>query len=78
MLAGSTIASATFFLSGSNFELTFAVAMIPPALALAWMTYHFGDELWGHRKGTSEAHLRSSSKRIHMLRAIDSGLLLHP
>lgn len=33
MLAGSTIASATFFLTGSSYELTFAAAMVRPFLS---------------------------------------------
>ena len=54
MLAGSTIAAATFYLTGSNYELTFAVAIVPPALALAWMVHNFRDEVFGPVHGESE------------------------
>ena len=54
MLAGSTIAAATFYLTGSSYELTFAVAIVPPALALAWMVHNFKDEVFGPVHGESE------------------------
>ena len=58
MLAGSTIAAATFYLTGSNYELTFAVAIVPPALALAWMVHNFRDEVFGPVHGESECGLQ--------------------
>eukprot|EP00798_Chlamydomonas_sp_ICE-L_P027969 gene27969-8851_t len=47
MLIGSTIAAVTFTLTGQNYIATFAVAMIPPLLALIWMLQNFGDEVFG-------------------------------
>lgn len=44
-LAGSAVASAVFFLSGASYITTFAVATIPPCLALAWLTFAFRGEL---------------------------------
>lgn len=43
-LAGSAVASAVFFLSGASYITTFAVATIPPCLALAWLTFAFRGE----------------------------------
>eukprot|EP00955_Chlamydomonas_euryale_P009839 105604-Chlamydomonas_euryale.AAC.2 len=45
--AGSTIASLSFALTGSNYQATFALAMVPPALALVWMVTNFRGELFG-------------------------------
>lgn len=47
MLGGSTIAALTFAVTKQNYELTFAIAIIPPALALVWMVRNFGDEVFG-------------------------------
>jgi len=47
MLLGSTIAALTFACTGHNYILTFAVAMVPPALALMWMVKNFRQELFG-------------------------------
>ncbi|GFR51626.1 hypothetical protein Agub_g14053, partial [Astrephomene gubernaculifera] len=47
MLIGSTVASLTFAATGNNYVLTFAVAALPPALALAWLCANFRDELFG-------------------------------
>ena len=47
MLAGSTIAAVTFAATAQSYELTFAVAVIPPALALLWMVRNFKDEVFG-------------------------------
>lgn len=47
MLVGSTVASLTFAATGQNYVLTFAVAAVPPAVALAWLAANFRDELFG-------------------------------
>jgi hypothetical protein len=44
-LAGSAVASAVFFLSGASYITTFAAAIIPPCLALVWLTFAFRGEL---------------------------------
>ncbi|PNW83272.1 hypothetical protein CHLRE_05g232751v5 [Chlamydomonas reinhardtii] len=47
MLIGSTVAAVTFAATGSNYILTFAVAAVPPGLALAWLVTNFREELFG-------------------------------
>ncbi len=64
MLAGSAIAALTFSLTGSNYELTFAAAMVPPALALAWMTANFKEELFGKAHATSRCEARGTGVRV--------------
>jgi hypothetical protein len=44
-LAGSAVASAVFFLSGASYVTTFAAAIVPPCLALVWLTFAFRGEL---------------------------------
>uniref|UniRef100_A0A7S0YI33 Major facilitator superfamily (MFS) profile domain-containing protein n=1 Tax=Polytomella parva TaxID=51329 RepID=A0A7S0YI33_9CHLO len=45
MLLGSTIASFTFAATGQNYKLTFALATVPPFIALLWLWNSFKDEL---------------------------------
>ncbi|GLC74863.1 hypothetical protein PLESTF_001565600 [Pleodorina starrii] len=52
MLIGSTIASLTFAATGNNYILTFAVASVPPLLALLWLMANFREELFGVPKET--------------------------
>jgi MFS family permease len=48
-LAGSGVASLTFWLTGQSFEATFTVAMVPPFLALIWIVSNFREELFGKK-----------------------------
>ncbi|KAG1657019.1 hypothetical protein FOA52_012045 [Chlamydomonas sp. UWO 241] len=61
MLAGSTIAAVSFYVTGCNYEMTFALAMVPPALALAWMVKNFSGELFGHGPSDFDTPLAGKS-----------------
>lgn len=60
-LAGSAVASAVFFLSGASYITTFAVAIIPPCLALAWLTFAFRGEDSPESQSAKEASKASSA-----------------
>ena len=44
-LIGTTISTGVFIASGKNFTLTFALATLPPAMALLWICIAFKDNL---------------------------------
>ena len=60
-LAGSAVASAVFFLSGASYITTFAVAIIPPCLALAWLTFAFRGELTAQSESAPAKEVSKSS-----------------